>query len=192
MVNPYFEQAVEDNAVSIVKEHLRDGESSDDYVCFLAIRRNSNAVLRVLIKAGANLNAVEHPKGGGNTLLGRAIESKNMQAFRLLLKAGALINKRGAFEFPLHVAAREGSSAFTRACIAEGAKIDARDGSRNTPLMIAALFGHADVVKLLLRAGANPHARDRGGQTACEIAAGDGETKVAELLTRIAVPKKKR
>jgi len=191
-VNPYFEQAVEDNAVSIVRELLRDGESSDDYVFFLAIRRNSNAVLRVLIKAGANLNAVERPKSGGNTPLGRAICSKNMQAFRLLLKAGALINKRGSWEFPLHVAGREGSSAFTRACITAGAKIDARDRGRNTALMIAALFGHADIVKLLLRAGANPHARDRAGQTACEIAAGDGETEVAELLTRLSVPKKKR
>ena len=65
MVNPDFEQAVEDNAVSIVRELLRNGESPDDYVCFLAIRRNSNAVLRVLIRAGANLDAVEHPKGGG-------------------------------------------------------------------------------------------------------------------------------
>jgi ankyrin repeat protein len=192
MVNPYFESAVEDNDVSTVRELLRDGESPDDYELFLAIRRNSNAVLRVLIKAGANLNAVEHPKGGGNTPLMRAICSENMQAFRLLLKAGALINKRGSFEFPLHVAAREGSVAFTRACITAGAKIDARDGSRNTPLMIAALFGHADIVRLLHRAGANLRARDRVGQTACEIAAGDGETKVAALLTRLSVPEKKR
>jgi uncharacterized protein len=192
MVNPYFESAIEDNAVSTVRELLRDGEFPDDYVFFLAIRRNSNAVLRVLIKAGANLNAVEHPKGGGNTPLMRAICSENMQAFRLLLKAGALINKRGTFEFPLHVAAIEGSLPFTRACIAAGAKVDARDGSRNTPLMLAARFGHANVVKLLLRAGANPRARDRVGQTACEIAAGDGETEVAELLTRFSVPKRKR
>jgi len=192
MVNPDFEQAVEDNAVSIVRELLRNGESPDDYVCFLAIRRNSNAVLRVLIRAGANLDAVEHPKGGGGTPLMRAIRGRNMRAFRLLLKAGALINKRGFWEFPLHVAAREGSVAFTRACIAAGARIDARDRGGNTPLMIAALFGHADVVRLLLRVGANPRARDRVGQTACEIAAGSNEAEVVELLKGLPARKKKR
>ena len=49
MVNPYFESAVEDNAVSTVRELLHGGESPDDYVFFLAISCNSNAVLRVLI-----------------------------------------------------------------------------------------------------------------------------------------------
>ena len=184
MVNPYFESAVEDNNVSSVRELLCDGESPDDYVFFLAIRRKSNAVLRVLIEAGANLNAVEHPKGGGNTPLMRAIESKNMQAFRLLLKAGALINKRGSFEFPLHVAAEEGSVPFTKACIAAGAKIDTRTGGvgGKTPLMIAAHFGHTNVVRLLLKAGANPRMRDRFGRTACEIAADSDKVEIVRLL----------
>src|SRR4051812_42042666 len=102
--DPDYNQAVQDNAVSLVKEFLRDGESPDDYAIFLAILFNALAVLRVLIKAGGNLNAVQHPKGGGCTPLMLAIEEKNMRAFRLLLKAGAEVNKPGVIEWPLNTA----------------------------------------------------------------------------------------
>src|SRR4051794_31195578 len=121
--DPDYESAIRDDAVRLVKDFLRKGESPDDYVCFLAIRFKANAVLRVLIKAGGNLNAVEHPKGGGYTPLARAIVANNMQAFRMLLKAGALINRQGFSESPLHVAVKAGSVAFTRACLAAGAAI---------------------------------------------------------------------
>ena len=116
-----YQQAVKDDAVSLVREFLRNGESPEDFVVFLAIRYNANAVLRVLIEAGGDVNAVEHPKASGYTPLSRAVVEKNMQAFRLLLKAGALIDKLGFSESPLEVAAQEGSVAFTRACIAAGA-----------------------------------------------------------------------
>ena len=115
--------AVRDDAVSLVRAFLRNGETPNDYVFFLAIRFNANAVLRVLIKAGGDLNAVEYPKASGYTPLSRAIVENNMQAFRLLLKAGALIDKRGFSESPLEVAAQEGSVAFTRACIAAGIRL---------------------------------------------------------------------
>jgi ankyrin repeat protein len=191
--NPDYEQAVEDNAVSMVREFLRQGESPDDYVCFLAIRYNANAVLRVLINAGGDLNAVEHPKCSGYTPLARAIAAKNMQAFRLLLKAGALINKQGYFESPLHVAAKEGSVAFTRACIAAGATIDLPEKViGQTPLMSAAVFGHVNIVKLLLKAGANPRKRDKYGRTARKIAADLDQSEVVKSLTEWSVPKKKR
>jgi ankyrin repeat protein len=84
-----------------------------------------------------------------------------------------------------------GSLAFTRACIAAGAKVDARDGGRKTPMMTAAHFGHANVVRLLLKAGANPRTRDRFGRTACEIAADSDEPEIVELLNRVSVPKRK-
>ena len=191
--NSDFAQAVEDNAVSTVRVFLRNGEPPNDYACFLAIRYKANAVLRLLIKAGANLSAIEHHKSGGGTPLMRAIRAKNMQAFRLLLKAGALINKRGKWESPLHVAAEEGSIAFTKACIASGAKIDMRESAGvggKTPLMIAAHFGHTNVIRLLLKAGANPRIRDRFGRTACEIAVDSEKAETVKLLEEWSASKK--
>lgn len=190
--NSDFALAVGENAVSSVRKFLRQGESPDDYVFFLAIRYNANAVLRVLIKAGANLNAVEHPKCSGYTPLMRAIAAKNMQAFRMLLKAGALIDKRGSYEMPLHLAAELGSGDFIRACIAAGAKIDVRDGGGKTPLMTAAHFGQIGIVELLLKAGASLRNRDRFGRTPSEIAADSGEEKVVELLKGTSFPRKKQ
>lgn len=192
-IDPDYEQAVIDDAVSQVRAFLRNGESPEDYACFLAIRFHANAVLRLLIKGGGDPNAVEHPKASGQTPLGRAVVAKNMPAFRLLLKAGALINKLGYFESPLHAAAEDGSVAFTRACIAAGAKIDLRDKVTGaTPLMTAAAHGHATIVKLLLGAGANPRKRDRYGRTARKIAADLDWPRIVELLTEWSARKKKR
>jgi len=172
---------------------LRNGESPDDYVFFMAIRFNANAVLRVLIEAGGDLNGVDHPKSGGGTPLIEAIVENNMPAFRLLLKAGASINKPGFFETPLNAAAKEGSVAFTKACIAAGAAIDTRDKSTGkTPLMTAAHFGHVGIVKLLLQAGANPRKRDPYGRTAHKIAADMDQAEVIKLLKKMSLPKKKR
>jgi ankyrin repeat protein len=191
--DPDYEQAVQDDAVSKVREFLRNGESPDDYVCFMAIRFNAIAVLRVLIEAGGNLNAVDHPKSGGGTPLIEAITENNMPAFRLLLKLGASINKPGFFETPLSAAAKEGSITFTKACLAAGAEIDPRDKSTGkTPLMTAAHFGHTDIVKLLLQAGANPRKRDPYGRTAREIAADMDQAEVVKLLKKMSLPKKKR
>ncbi|MCO5053376.1 MAG: ankyrin repeat domain-containing protein [Verrucomicrobiae bacterium] len=190
--NSDFAQAVSDNAVSVVRDFLRQGECPSDYVCFLAVRHKANSVLRILIEAGADLGAVEHPKGGGCTLLMRAIYAKNRQAFRMLLKAGASINKRGSWEYPIHIASQEGSVDFTKACIAAGAKLDLRDSSGNTPLMAAARFGRPDVVKLLLKAGANPRVRDRVGQTAYEIAEDSNEPEVVRLLEPVSQRKPPR
>ena len=191
--DPDYVSAVRNDSVSKVRAFLRNGETPNDYVFFLAILYHANAVLRVLIKAGADLNAVEHPKSGGNTPLGSAVVEKNMQAFRLLLKAGALIDKRGFSETPLEVAAQEGSVAFTKACIAAGAAIDPRNGSTGkTPLMTAAHFGHANIVKLLLQAGANPRQRDPYGRTAAKIAADMNQTHIVQLLTKWPAAKKKR
>jgi ankyrin repeat protein len=115
-----------------------------------------------------------------------------MQAFRLLLKAGALINKQGYFESPLHVAAAEGSVAFTKACISAGATIDRRDKViAQTPLMRAAVCGHAHIVKLLLKAGANPRKRDEYGRTARKVAADLDRAEVVEVLKRLSVLKKR-
>jgi len=194
MTNPDFADAVKDNKVSIVRDFLRDGEPPDDYVFFLAICFKANAVLRLLIKAGADLRAVDHPKNGGGTPLMAAVYEKNMQAFRLLLKAGALINQRGfGGRMPIHIAAADGSIAFTRACIAAGATIGMREKiTGKTPLMSAAHFGYANVVRLLLKAGANPHPRDKFGRTAREIAVDSGKAKIVELLKEVSGPKKKR
>ena len=190
--DPACVQAVKDNNVAAVRAFLQSGEEPDDYVLFLSIRYNALDVLRVLIKAGGNLNAVEHPKGGGNTPLGRAIVENNMPAFRLLLKAGALINKPGYFETPISTAAKQGSIAFTKACITAGAEIDARSQSTSkTPLMTAAHFGCTDIVKLLLKSGADPHLVDEIGRTAQKIAADANETEIAELLAKSKVPKKR-
>lgn len=180
--NHDFSQAVSSNSVSLVSEFLRDGEPPCDYVLFLSIRRKANATLRVLLEAGADLNAIEHPKAGGCTPLMRSIHAKNMAAFRMLLKAGASINKGGSWETPLHVAAQEGSVDFAKACIAAGAKIDARDRAGNTPLMLAANMGHVGVVKSLLKAGANPLLLDRVRRTAYERAVANNHTEVVRLL----------
>lgn len=175
-----YQQAIIENRVSDVKRFLKEGESPSSLACVLAIQNRADNVLTQLIRAGADVNKRE--ACWGYTPLVRAMHDRNIKAFRILLKAGASVDKKGAFQAPLHYAAQKGLDKFARLCIAAGAKIDQRDGSGNTPLVWAATMGQVKMVKLLLKAGANPLVLNAAGRTACELAAEGNAFEIVRIL----------
>src|SRR5579859_4460849 len=168
-----FEKAIMRNRVAAVKQYLKDGEEPDSYDIVLAIESKANNVLKVLINAGADLD--EREAHFRYTPLIRALYERNLEAFRILLKAGAAVNKKGLSRAPLHEAAKEGLVEFGKLCIAAGAKLELRDHSGNTPLMSAAGMGKLGMVKLLIKAGANPLALNVADKTSCQIAEENGD-----------------
>lgn len=128
-----------------------------------AIRMNDVGAVRLLLRAGADVNAA-------NTFGG-------------LVKNGP-IALTGLT--PLILAAPHGSVDIVRALLSAGAKVDARDGRGLTPLMAAVSSENQDpnVIKALLAAGANVNAVDTAGESVLDWALKVGNPETIRLLQR--------
>lgn len=159
------------------------------------------AIVRTLIKAGADIEAVcvlgERPLHLAATYGWTAV-------LETLLAAGARIDAPTAAvpnavwrlaspdsatpvwgQTALMVAAREGAVDAVKMLLEASARLDARDSAGATPLHVAAgpwWREKPSLVALLLAAGANRHARDVQGRTPHELALAAGNNTSANLL----------
>jgi ankyrin repeat protein len=86
---------------------------------------------------------------------------------------------------PLHFAAGHSSSngiQILKILLAHGAKVDARNHTRQTPLFSAAMSDSAPAAKVLLAHGAKVNARQDGGRMPLHWAAINGYCDVARVL----------
>jgi hypothetical protein len=146
----------------------------------LAARAGALEVLRFLISAGANINALT-PAGETALMLAAYFEGtsdsahrRHEAAVRMLVEAGASIENEPYHYTPLAYAAYQGHDRIVRYLIERGARVDAdaENGYTyvNTPLMMAAIQGHHNIARSLLAAGADPAIRVHHGHTAAEFA----------------------
>lgn len=132
-----------------------------------AAERGDDAMVTVLVSAGASVNA--RTRVGDYTPLHLAARSGSGPAVTAILKAGAkvdVVTSTGAVQ-PLHLAAASGSVAAVTVLIDHGAKVDVRETEwGQTPLIFAAAANRPEVVRLLIARGADvslkTHALDVG------------------------------
>lgn len=126
-----------------------------------AVEHDDETLVDLLIKAGANVNAVN--RYGVMPLASAAING-NATVIEKLLKAGA--DPKAALpggETLLHTAARTGKPEAITVLLAHGADVDAREQRRGqTPLMWAASHNNPDAIRTLIAAGADINARATG------------------------------
>ena len=129
-----------------------------------AVHRNDLKAAEALIRAGADVNAVNRY---GVPPLSLAATNGNAAMLELLLKAGANPNAaQSEGETALMTAARTGVAAAVKTLLAHGADVNAKESWRGqTALMWAAAEGHAETIQLLLEAGAQINARSNAGWT---------------------------
>lgn len=125
----------------------------------LAARQGHAAVVDLLLRSGANVNAL----------------AGNSQAITPLL--GAIIGVPGEVDV-------DQRRAVVVHLLAHGADVNLPNTAGSTPLHKAAIAGASDIVQLLLACGANVAARNSGGQTALEHAQFRGHAEVAALLAQ--------
>ena len=101
-----------------------------------AVRKADTEALRMLLEAGADVNAQGRMS---DTPLHIAARVRNIAAIRVLLEAGADVNAQGDNgDTPLHHAARNGDTEALRMLLEAGADVNARQGGNGwTPLDIA-------------------------------------------------------
>lgn len=125
------------------KSRDKDGATPLHY----AIRSRNHAVVKRLVKIGADVNALTNY---GDAPLSFAHDTEMVN---ILINHNAKVNG-GNSTSPLHTAAFYGRSDVARALIKEGANVDATDINGETPLHRAAFRNKLDMVKLLLDYGA--------------------------------------
>jgi len=168
------------------------GYSAGAPMIALAARGASLQTLRVLIAAGADVNA-RTPVNETPLMLaayfreeGASSTDRHDEAVRILLDAGAQLENDAYNYTPLAYAAYNDRQRAMRYLIERGAQVDSDSFNRvtytNTPLMMASIQGHREAVRTLLRAGADPLVRVQGGNTAREFAVKYRHSHVEPLL----------
>ncbi|HEY2775109.1 MAG TPA: ankyrin repeat domain-containing protein [Candidatus Binatia bacterium] len=164
--------------VASVKQHMywcrKDGNCDLQKELKVAVDAGQPTVARVLLAAGANVNAAG---AHAETALHSAVIKGGTNLASVLLAAGANVNARDEDGMtPLHAAAAWGHVELARMLLAAGADANALDRNRQTPLHLVAsrrvppLSVYADVAKTLLDAGAKPNIRAADGSTALRVA----------------------
>lgn len=188
-----YVQAALRRGLNVNQRIAAPGYSTGAPIIALAAREASIQTLRVLIAAGADVNA-RTPVNETPLMLASyfreqdaaASADRHDEAVRILLDAGAYLENDSYNYTPLAYAAFNDRQRAMRYLIERGASIDADAYDRvtyiNTPLMMASIQGHREAVRTLLRAGADPLIRVKGGNTAREFAVKYRHSHVEPLL----------
>ena len=143
-------------------------------------------IARVLVEAGANVNATTASGVTALVLAARENSPRSLMMVQALLAAHADVNGNflGA-DTALGVAASTGSVEVVQALLAAKSWVDVniKQHDGRTPLMNASANGRADVVRLLLAAKADVSAQGNDGRTALMLALQNDHAEVAKLLT---------
>jgi len=138
-------------------------------------------IVRIL---AAHKQLIDSKTGAGNTPLILASQYGHLEAYELLLKAGAnplAANENG--RTAMHYAAQEGKTAIVRMLAVHKQLIEAKDKEGVTPLMCTAETGFLEVCELLFKEGANPLATNESGWNPMHYAAYYKKTGIVQFLS---------
>jgi ankyrin repeat protein len=143
----HLEQLVDSPSVDtqLIDSRSGDGFTALHFACFFGQPK----VVQWLIERGASVNAV-----AANPTqvmpLHSAASARNLEAARLLLEHGALVNARQqAGWVPIHAAAQNGDPAMVELLLERGADRMLANDQGKTPAMVAREKGHHDIAALL-------------------------------------------
>jgi ankyrin repeat protein len=103
-----------------------------------------------------------------------------------LVRAGADVNRQGAFYTPLTAACEGGHVSVVLELLTAGADVTLQ-GALYTPLTAACEGGNVSVIKVLIKAGAGVNVKDREGNTPLIIACKRGHVDVVNELVTVGV-----
>jgi ankyrin len=186
--------ACEGNFVAVARLLLRRGANPNIRIhstlnpLLPATNRGYEDIVRLLLDAGADANAVDRP--GGSTSLQLASQNGHDRIVLLLLEKGARIgvpHEGNPDCHPLITASQNGHADVVRHLLAHGADAGVTTREGRTPLHVASHNGHEAVVRLLLLdKGTDPNAQTADDRfTPLHVACHNGHEAVVRLLLRL-------
>ena len=182
--------AIEAKDYASVEGQLQSGAKvnkpvkSGQFPLWVAVWNNDTAMVKLLLKYGADVNQGFKAKDGQKiTCLDIACQEGLEAVVRLLVEGGAGVDiKSVGGHTPLRVAARNGRTEIVKYLVAKGAEIDTKGNDLATPLEHAAGKGHLEIVAFLLEQGANINHQDKDRDCPLGEAAKGGREEVVKYL----------
>ncbi|XP_061782771.1 ankyrin repeat and SOCS box protein 3 [Nerophis lumbriciformis] len=161
---------------SFINSATHEGESA----CYLAAKRGCLAMVRILLRAGANINQSTNDL---SSPLYAAVSGNHRDVVRLLLDKGARVNgNHSSFCWTcLHQAVFKGHEGVV-SMLAGVAHLEARDDNGLTPLFLAAQHERRTCLKVLVEAGANVNTQAADMATPLLIACQEGHAACVDVL----------
>ena len=145
-----------------------------------AVENANLEIVRVLLRAGADVNAANE-RGGTPLMFLR--DNATVDLVRELLSAGVKVNARDeSGGTALMNAASQNKYEVVKELIEAGAKFDLHDTEGRTALMFAATNEDSRIAKLLIDAGADINETDHDGKAALSMAAEQGDPETVKIL----------
>lgn len=187
-------KALEEDGHERIVEHLIAKDVSQgtkrvyDYhkaLC-VAIEFGRIRIAELLIREGAEFQAVDLKAGLSTSPLFKASKRGDHETVALLLREGADVDAQGSYYSALHAAARYGHHRVVILLLDAGAVVDALqwDGhDKQSALRVASGCGHEEVVRVLLRGGARVNLQNgKGDKSALYESSIHGHLSIVELL----------
>ncbi len=163
------------------KPELNKGFGNDHSPLHLASSYGDADAVKMLIKAGANVNGRDC--FWWTPLCRAVIAGADQQVIDALIAADADVGASGKNDItPLMLAARAGLSGTVEALVAHGAALDAEDIARNTAIVYAARGGHDALVRWIYQKGGRDLIRLAKPEILFHEAAAGGSKALAEIL----------
>jgi uncharacterized protein len=147
-----------------------------------AAEKRDSATIRALLKAKANVNALQ---ADGMTALHWATHYDDLKTVKRLIAAGADAKAASRYDVtPLALACTNGNQKIVELLLKAGADPNSTLPGGETALMTACRTGRLGPVEALLARGADANAREHKGQTALMWAAAEGHVEVVDALLK--------
>lgn len=186
--HPTLLKAVSKGDAQDVERHIALGAPAKDAnkmgwtPLHYAVVRRHKAVADVLIRHGADLNAVTAKK---KSCLHFCAQRNYLDLATLLIENGANLAQGDADGWTaLHMAAARDNVEMARLLLANGADVNARAARGGTPLHEAAASAGRDVLSLLLERGADRAITADNGKTALNYARELGNQAAIDVLSK--------
>lgn len=164
------------DCTAYVNSLTHEGESA----CFLAARRGHLAVVRLLLRARANINQLTNDL---SCPLYAAVDGGFEEIVELLARKGAEVNgtHTASCWTCLHQAVYKGHTLIVRILV-NVCNLEALDDHKISPLFVTAQYGQRECLEILINAGANVNVQAADLATALLIASQEGHQACVDLL----------
>jgi ankyrin repeat protein len=149
---------------------------------YIASQNGNVDLLKVLIKAGSNVNQADTTDGASPLYV--ASQNGNVDLVKVLLKADGNVNQaHNDGRTPLFMASQNGHVDTVKVLLKAGGNVNqAETRAGCTPLYIASQNGNVDLVKVLLKADGNVNQAHNDGRTPLWMASINGHVDIVKVL----------